>query len=220
MDVQRLAKVLALAASDNDSEALHALRTARRLLEAAGQDFVALAGRLGGTTGERAAEVEALENEVFDLRNDLRHLRAECDRLQGGEAPFGGLAGAAQDAAQIIRLKSEINRLADLLDEERATAAASRANEADIGRQLMEAMAEAGRLAARLENSESRRQRLEVEVKRLGTLKGALQSQLAETQTAAEMLAAELQAVQLRDDLAGKPARTRRAKAAGQFSLL
>ena len=229
MDVQRLAKILALAASDNDSEALHALRTAKRLLEAAGQDFVALSARLGGGDAEQAAELEALENAVFDLRNELRHLRAENERLRQAPPPApapASLPGAAYDAALVIRLRAEANRLADLLDEERAVAAAARANEADLGNQLMEAMAEAGRMAARLENSENRRQRLEVEVKRLNTLKGALQSELSEKQAAAELMTAELRAVEVRGDLSGKPTRPprpagRRAKGgAGQFSLL
>jgi hypothetical protein len=231
MDVQRLAKILALAASDNDSEAQHALRTAKRLLEAAGQDFVALSARLGGGHAEQAAELEVLENAVFDLRNELRHLRAENERLRQAPPPApapapASLPGAAYDAALVIRLRAEANRLADLLDEERAVAAAARANEADLGNQLMEAMAEAGCMAARLEASETRRQRLEVEVKRLNTLKGALQSELSEKQAAAELMTAELRAVEVRGDLSGKPTRPprpagRRAKGgAGQFSLL
>ncbi|MBC7908540.1 MAG: DUF2786 domain-containing protein [Rhodospirillaceae bacterium] len=84
MDVQKLAKVLALAASDNETEAVHALRMARRLLDAHGVDFVELARRVA--EGSPAAN-EALEDAVFDLRNEIRHLRCENERLKKGRVP-------------------------------------------------------------------------------------------------------------------------------------
>jgi len=82
MDVRKLAKVLALAASDNDAEALHALRTARRLLDIHGMDFVELAGRLAASPETDDAVLESLENTIFDLRAEVRRLRADNERLQ------------------------------------------------------------------------------------------------------------------------------------------
>jgi hypothetical protein len=68
MNAAKLAKVLALATSDNDAEAVLALRTLRRLVEAEGSDLVALAGRLTDGPAElgeydlgRATEAAAAE---------------------------------------------------------------------------------------------------------------------------------------------------------------
>ena len=106
MDVQKLAKVLALAASDNDTEALQALRTAKRLLEGEGADFVELARRLTEGAQSDAVGREVLEDAIFDLRNEIRHLRSENERLKQGRG--GGPAPAAeppsfQDAARAAR---------------------------------------------------------------------------------------------------------------------
>ena len=116
MDVQKLAKVLAMAASDNDTEALHALRTAGRLLDNAGLDFVALAERLAvSNPAVSVTRMEDLEDTVFDLRNELRHLRTENERLRQGGVPAAAnpappnLADAAQGAAQAIRLQAELD---------------------------------------------------------------------------------------------------------------
>ncbi|MGE5503429.1 MAG: metalloendopeptidase [Actinomycetota bacterium] len=219
MDVQRLAKVLALAASDNDTEALHALRTARRLLEGAGHDFVSLAEKLGSAPqADHSAEVDALENAVFDLRNEVRHLRAENERLRQGRpgaapAQPASLADAAQDAAAVIRLRAELAAAAEALDAERAEAGRLAATLAEMASDLAEARTEAARALSRLEEGEPRRARLEVEVKRLSTLKSALQAELIEKENARKALEAELTAYRVRDQIA-KPARPRRAKAA------
>ena len=133
MDAQKLAKVLAMAASDNEAEALHALRTARRLLQAQGSDFVELAGRLADSADApgfaQAAEaaqarirMEALEDAVFDLRNELRLARAENERLRQNRQPPAAAAAATampsppqslQDAtraaAEVIRLRAELD---------------------------------------------------------------------------------------------------------------
>ncbi|KAF0223534.1 MAG: Membrane protein related to [Rhodospirillaceae bacterium] len=178
MDAQKLAKVLAMAASDNETEALHALRTARRLLDSHGTDFVGLAKRLAG--GEAA---EALEDAVFDLRNEVRQLRSENERLrQGRPATAAAVApsfqDAARDAAELIRLRAELDGL-------RAEMLRALAHEATLQEQFRHALAEAGALGLRLSEAESRRLRLEAENRRLSHANHALRLDLAEAQALA-----------------------------------
>lgn len=187
MDVQRLAKVLALAASDNDAEALHALRTAGRLLEAAGLDFVALASRLAeGGPVVSATRLEDLEDTVFDLRNEIRHLRSENEKLRqggpgaGGGAPTGGLAAAAQDVAQSIRLKAELDELRETLGAEKRRADAAQAAERSLHADLVQAAELAERLGAQLDSLKGRADRLEAENRRLGLVAAALKVELDE----------------------------------------
>lgn len=180
MDAQKLAKVLAMAASDNETEALHALRTARRLLDSHGTDFVGLANRLAG--GEAA---EALEDAVFDLRNEVRHLRSENERLRQGRPENAAAAAmppsfqeAARDAAELIRLRAELDGL-------RAEMLRALAHEATLQEQFRHALAEAGALGLRLSEAESRRLRLEAENRRLSHANHALKLDLAEAQALA-----------------------------------
>lgn len=178
MDAQKLAKVLAMAASDNDTEALHALRTARRLLDGHGSDFVELANRLSGGA---MVQAEAVEDAVFDLRNEIRQLRAENERLRQGRPPTGprteppSLPDAARDVAEMIRLRAE-------LDGARAEALRLRAREATLQEQYGQALAEAGDLGLRLSEVDSRRMRLEAENRRLRHANHGLKVELAETQ--------------------------------------
>jgi len=165
MDVQKLAKVLAMAASDNDTEALHALRTAGRLLDNAGLDFVALAERLAvSNPAVSVTRMEDLEDTVFDLRNEIRHLRTENERLRQGmpaaanPAP-ANLADAAQGAAQAIRLQAE-------LDETKGN--------------LALAIETAERIALQFETLKGRTDRLEAENRRLSLAAGALKAALDE----------------------------------------
>lgn len=185
MDVQRLAKVLALAASDNDAEALHALRTAGRLLEAAGLDFVALASRLaGGGPVVSATRLEDLEDTVFDLRNEVRHLRSENEKLrQGGPVGTGvggGLAAAAQDVAQAIRLRAELDEVRETLGAEKQRADAAQAAEHALRADLAQAMELAGRLSTQFDALKGRADRLEAENRRLGLVAAALKVELDE----------------------------------------
>jgi hypothetical protein len=182
MDVQRLAKVLALAASDNDSEALHALRTAGRLLESAGLDFVALASHLAGSGPViSATRLEDLEDTVFDLRNEIRHLRSENEKLrQSTPAAPGGLAGAAQDAAQAIRLRAELDEVRETLDAEKRRADAAQAGERALHADLAQAIEVAERLTAQCEALKGRNGRLEAENRRLGLVAAALKVELDE----------------------------------------
>jgi chromosome segregation ATPase len=216
MDVQRLAKVLALAASDNDAEALHALRTAKRLLDGAGHDFVSLAEKLANpfpaAATDHAAEIDTLENAVFDLRNEVRHLRAENEKLRQARPapppqPPATLAGAAQDAAAAIRLRAELAAAQDALDAERAEVARHTAIAAELARDLAQSRSDAARALARLDEVDSRRARLEVEVKRL-TIEREAARRVVEV--AAPRVAPP----------AAKPARARRPKAAAQQMAL
>lgn len=225
MDVQKLAKVLALAASDNDSEALHALRTAKRLLDGHGADFVELARRL--SEGPAKADTEALEDAVFDLRNEIRHLRAENERLRqnrpaAAEAP--SFQDAAKEAATAIRLRAELARLTEELDLARTETLRLQAVEATMHEQFREALAEAGRIGAKLSDAESRRMRLEAENRRLLHANHALKVELDEIRGSQARLAAELVAHETRQGLEGKapPKRTRSKAKAGtsQYALL
>lgn len=177
MDVQKLAKVLALAASDNETEAVHALRMARRLLDAHGVDFVELARRVA----EGAPAVnEALEDAVFDLRNEIRHLRCENERLKQGRAPVtaepASFHEAARDAAAAIRLRAELADLTDALELERAETLRLKLVEAS----LREALSNASKLAARVQEVEARRLRVEAENRRMLHANHALNVELAE----------------------------------------
>lgn len=178
MDAQKLAKVLALAASDNEAEALHALRTARRLLDGHGLDFVALAGRLTGSNDE------ALKDAVFDLRNEVRALRAENEKLRqsrpNNAAPAGSFADAARDAAELIRLRAE-------LDQARAEAQRVHDYQESLQEQFRQALAEAGQLGLRLSEAETRRMRLEAENRRLSHANHALKVDLAAAQAQAHV---------------------------------
>ena len=209
MDAQKLAKVLAMAASDNETEALHALRTARRLLDGHGLDFVELAGRLSG------AGDEALKDAVFDLRNEVRALRAENERLRQGRpaVPAGApsLHDAARDAAELIRLRAE-------LDGARAEAQRAQMHEATLQEQFRQALAEAGELGLRLSEAESRRMRLEAENRRLGHANHALKVDLAEARAIRPSAPPTVVAAAVGDQSKGKRGGVS-AKGRGQYVL-
>jgi len=182
MDVQKLAKVLAMAASDNETEALHALRTAGRLLENDGLDFVALAERFSGSGPVvNPTRMEDLEDTVFDLRNEIRHLRSENERLRqtpgAAVAAAPNLADAAQDAAQVIRLRAELD--ASERELERAMAGAHQA-ELALQADLAQAISVAEKLAEQFEQLKARNDRIEAENRRLGLMAGALKAELDE----------------------------------------
>jgi hypothetical protein len=184
MDVQKLAKVLAMAASDNDAEAMHALRTAGRLLDNAGLDFVALAERLAASD-EVAPDSrrEDLEDAIFDLRNELRHLRAENERLRQAPAqavpPVAApnLANAAQDAAQVIRLRAELDcARQELVRANSEAEARETALRADLG----QAIEVAERLTRQFSQIKGRSDRLDAENRRLSLVAAALKAEMDE----------------------------------------
>jgi len=172
MDLPRIVKVLALAASENEAEALHALRTARRLLAEAGSDFVDFVHRLGGADG---VSREVLENTIFDLRNEVRQLRSENERLRQGRGLDGAptsMFEAARAASDVIRLRAELAEATETLAEERAAQAALRTT-------LQEMQAELSAAIARLSEAETRRAALEAENRRLAQANQSLLAQLA-----------------------------------------
>ncbi len=190
MDVQKLAKVLALAASDNEAEAASALRMAKRLLDGHGVDFVELARRVAEAEPGAHAEREALEDAVFDLRNEIRHLRGENERLKQGR---GGVASvpepaslhdSARNFAESVRLRADLAQMSVVLDRERAEVLRLKAQEATWRASFQEALAEAGKLGARLSDADSRRMRLEAENRRLLHANYTLSVELAEAKAA------------------------------------
>jgi DNA repair exonuclease SbcCD ATPase subunit len=236
MDVQKLAKVMALAASDNEAEALHALRTARRLLDNAGLDFVAIADRLGQSQSPPAlpqaapdtgdASLDDLEDMIFDLRNELRTVRADNERLRQGKpatapvhSPSPSLMGAAQDAAQLIRLRAELAEALGVLQAERAR---HHHEETAMRIRMAEATALSERLEAKLEQIKGRKDRLEVEVRRFGHVTQALKAELDERNAALESLRASRPAGTPAAAKTQPPAAPRRTKTppAGQYALL
>lgn len=178
MDLSKLAKVLALAGSDNEAEALHALRTAQRLLAQGGMDFVELSKRLDGG----GVDTDVLHDAIFDLRNEVRHLRAENEKLRqapaGAAGPVSGLAEASRDAAQIIRLQAEVAKLSQDLEVERAQVQRLTNQDQTRHHQFQEALAEADRLNSRVADLDARRMRLEAENRRLSLDNNALRIDL------------------------------------------
>lgn len=215
MDIQRLAKVLALAASDNEAEAVGALRTANRLLEAAGQDFVALAARL--TAPPDPADYQAVLDEMDDallgLRTENHRLRTENQRLRDAALPHSAapstLAAAAQDAAAAIRLRAEVTLLAEALQVAATESLRAQAAEAELSTRLAQAELD-------LSDARSRHGRLSAELRRLSHINLALKAELDELHRQPPPLAAKAET---------KPRRrgpSRRAKAAqlAQYVLL
>ena len=185
MDVQKLAKVLAMAASDNEAEALHALRTATRLLGNVGLDFVALASRLSDSSQESPdGRIDEMEDAIFDLRNEIRHLRTENERLRQGLAapppttpPPANLAAATQDAAQVIRLRAELDAALDQLSGLRTD---QQASELALRADLAQAIDVAERLTRQFDQIKGRADRLEAENRRLSLMAAALKAELDE----------------------------------------
>ncbi|HLO78191.1 MAG TPA: DUF2786 domain-containing protein [Magnetospirillum sp.] len=222
MDLEKIGKVLALAASDNDAEALHALRTARRLLEAHGADFVELARRIGGDDGVSRA---VLEDAVFDLRNEVRQLRAENERLKQtrampSAAEPSSMFDAARAAGDVIRLRAELTELAETLERERAQTRHLLANEAALHASLQDAMAEAARLGGRLSEADSRRMRLEAENRRLLHANHALSVELEEAKAQTPPLVPAMLPPEPAPERKPRPEARGRAKApANQYAL-
>ncbi|RAU23761.1 metalloendopeptidase [Paramagnetospirillum kuznetsovii] len=178
MDVQRLAKVLAMAASDNEAEALHAVRTAKRLLDNAGLDFVALAERMSAAGPmTSSSRVEDLEDAVFDLRNEIRHLRSENERLRQGQPVAAPAAPNLADAAATLRLQVELDTARQTLARHRADAEAA---ELALRADLTQAIAAMERLTEQYGEIKSRNDRLEAENRRLTLVASAVKAELDE----------------------------------------
>ncbi|OAN50280.1 metalloendopeptidase [Paramagnetospirillum marisnigri] len=179
MDVQKLAKVLAMAASDNDAEALHAVRTAKRLLDNAGLDFVALASRLSDSGPVvPPTRLEDLEDTVFDLRNEIRHLRSENERLRQGQPVAAAVAQPnLADTAAMLRLQVELDATQRELQR---TLAGAEAAEMALRSDLTQAITALDKLNGQFGEIKARNDRLEAENRRLTLVATALKTELDE----------------------------------------
>jgi regulator of replication initiation timing len=133
-----------------------------------------------------STRLEDLEDTVFDLRNEIRHLRSENEKLRqtgpvtSGPAASGGLAGAAQDAAQVIRLRAELDEARETLGAERRRADTAQAGERALHADLDQAIEAVERLTVQCEALTGRNDRLEAENRRLGLVAAALKAELDE----------------------------------------
>jgi hypothetical protein len=88
LDMERLAKVLALADSDIDGEALAAIRKAKKLLHAANMSFTDIAQSLGsgGKAGGDSTEIDRLQVTITRLHVRLADAEQEIDRLRSRQS--------------------------------------------------------------------------------------------------------------------------------------
>ena len=114
-----MSKLLALASSANDQEALAALRAAKRMLAAEGADFIDLANLI--QDGGRA---EALEGELETARQRLQQAQAALQGLRqrrdGATAERELRSGLRRLAAENHALKTELARQTEELEHWRA----------------------------------------------------------------------------------------------------
>lgn len=156
MNFDKLAKVLALAGSDNDSEALEALRKARRMLTAAGLDFVDVASAMQEQPADLYDTLEELEETVLALRREVRQLKAENRKLKHANAqPAASLAGPADatkpTAAALLSDADARRRIAELEAEIarlRVAAATARRQVDEVGEEKARLAEERDRLLA------------------------------------------------------------------------
>jgi len=136
MDPTKLGKVLSLAASDNEAEALRAMQTAKRMLARAGLDFVDLANLVTAPeeTGDSEA-IDELREKLVLLRREIRQLKAENRRLRGGASVPDLKADAAPQLAteRAAREQAEADR-AQLAAEVRRLKAAAATMEGELRR--------------------------------------------------------------------------------------
>jgi len=100
------AKVLSLAASDNEAEPARAMQIAKRMLEAAGLDFVDVANLIVEPAACAESEaIETLRDKLAQLRRESRQLKSENRHLRSGSS-----ARKPEDI-QIARLRAEVRRL-------------------------------------------------------------------------------------------------------------
>ncbi|MBF0562303.1 MAG: hypothetical protein HQL37_09835 [Alphaproteobacteria bacterium] len=108
MHIDRMSKLLALASSSNDQEALAALRSLKRLLATNEMDFVDLANRLRG--GGREEELE------HDLEVTRRQLRQARGALRSAQAGSQSDQTACELRQQVRKLTAENRALKGELD--------------------------------------------------------------------------------------------------------
>ncbi len=103
----RLFKILALLESDNDAEALQALRTAQKILQQEGLSLQQLAEDHERTMGSRDAWARRMHAETAPLRAEINHYRKTLDRIY-----------SERDALRVeldkLRLHLQVNQGADV----------------------------------------------------------------------------------------------------------
>ncbi|WP_173979047.1 hypothetical protein [Magnetospirillum sp. UT-4] len=162
MDPTKFGKILSLAASDNEAEALRALQVAKRMLDGAGLDFVDLAHL--ATSTEEGGEAEAiaeLQESLARIRRENRLLKVENRRLR--TATPATAPECARDVADVerklaaemsARARAEAERLA--ADEDAVRMAA----------EIRQLAAACSHLRCELERSEHERYRLIAEARK------------------------------------------------------
>src|SRR5262249_41920028 len=92
LDISRFVKVLALAGSNADGEALAALRTAQRMLCSANMSFTDVAQSLenGMPASDNSDELARLRAELADAVKLIRAYRKELDQLRARRAASTG----------------------------------------------------------------------------------------------------------------------------------
>ncbi|MBF0562172.1 MAG: hypothetical protein HQL37_09155 [Alphaproteobacteria bacterium] len=116
MHIDRMSKLLALASSSNDREALAALRSLRRLLATDEMDFVDLANLLRGD-----GRAEDLQLELETTQQQLRQARGALRSAQAGSQGNQTVRELRQQVRQLTvenqTLKGELDLLSEELEE-------------------------------------------------------------------------------------------------------
>ena len=130
IDYDKLAKVLSLAGSDNDGEAMAALRRAQALLSVAGLSFT----DLGQWVRDGASSTDGGTKGAFSKAADHlgAYLKERAERHQEAAVLSGRIAeleraGQAKDRT-IAELRRELGRLAEAIERMMPTVAANTAH--------------------------------------------------------------------------------------------
>jgi DNA-directed RNA polymerase specialized sigma24 family protein len=129
LNTERFTKILALAGSDRDGEALSALRKARAMLTEAGLTFTDVAQSVGksGRHGHQTVEAEALkrlllvaEFERDAFRNEMEECRRKLKKLEREQSQRKSLRRSMAMIEARMRAVLRDRRLAGLSDRELA----------------------------------------------------------------------------------------------------
>lgn len=116
MHMDRMSKLLALACSPNDQEALAALRSVKRLLATDEMDFVDLANLL-----REKGRTEELKHDLEATQRDLRQARAELRSARDNGGRNQTVSELRQQVRQLTAenqaLKTELDAISEELDE-------------------------------------------------------------------------------------------------------
>jgi chromosome segregation ATPase len=177
MDSIKFAKILSLAASDNEAEAARALQAAKRMLITAGLDFVDVANLIATpANAPDTAIVDDLQEQLWRLTRENRLLKSENRRLRTESSVAKPTPANTTPVAEIERrlaVETAVRRRAEAtcvqlagqiaqLEEAQQVAAAETARMASELRRLKAA---AAHLNGELERSETERYRLAAEAR-------------------------------------------------------